>query len=328
MNWKNKTHYELLQVSPSADENIIRAAYRAMISRYHPDRYVPKSEAEEISKALNLALAVLIDPEKRTAYDESIRSRDGSTPNSTSPETKTDNGEKNHSQTNLNWLYLIILFFAAFNAISFFAFIPTVIAAAPLKLLRNRLTAYAISIIAFLMSYLIFVAASQVITADKTTKYSLPSQVPPDLSTSSVAVPPIAIQAPAPAPAPLAQPAPVKELQASQVNEASLREEEFAFNAIKAGIETRAIEDGALVSSESFAFIIAGTPNGFRLDSKELGTVYLGKSCDALSRKDGVGYWYQPNAGLVVKLAKRELFFPRQGLDYSGCPDPTLAPSD
>src|SRR4051794_6703045 len=80
MSWKGKTHYELLQVSPFADEGIIRAAYRVTISRYHPDRYSPKNEAEEISKALNLALHVLTDPERRKAYDESInRKRESDT---------------------------------------------------------------------------------------------------------------------------------------------------------------------------------------------------------------------------------------------------------
>ena len=33
-----ETYYELLQVSPTADLEIITAAYRALIRRHHPDR--------------------------------------------------------------------------------------------------------------------------------------------------------------------------------------------------------------------------------------------------------------------------------------------------
>jgi hypothetical protein len=60
--------YELLQVSPEADIEVIKAAYRARSKKVHPD--AGGSEAE--AKALNHAYEVLSDPTKRAAYDSSI----------------------------------------------------------------------------------------------------------------------------------------------------------------------------------------------------------------------------------------------------------------
>ena len=62
-------YYELLGVSQSADAKEIKAAYRKLALRYHPDKNPGDKEAEETFKSLNEAYAVLSDPEKRTRYD-------------------------------------------------------------------------------------------------------------------------------------------------------------------------------------------------------------------------------------------------------------------
>lgn len=50
---------------------VIDAAFRAMMRRYHPDTFAgPKAEAERRAKQLNEAFAVLRNPERRRAYDE------------------------------------------------------------------------------------------------------------------------------------------------------------------------------------------------------------------------------------------------------------------
>ncbi len=60
--------YEVLQVHPSAHPDVVSAAYRRLAQLYHPDKS-PSPEAHDRMKTLNLAWAVLKDPDKRAAYD-------------------------------------------------------------------------------------------------------------------------------------------------------------------------------------------------------------------------------------------------------------------
>ena len=68
---REETYYELLQVSPSADLEIITGAYRALIRRHHPDRN-PSPSAEATTKRLNEAWEVLSDPTRRADYDRTL----------------------------------------------------------------------------------------------------------------------------------------------------------------------------------------------------------------------------------------------------------------
>ena len=70
-----KDHYAILGVTPASEDVVIRAAYHALMRRYHPDAD-PSQEAAERSRAVNEAYAVLRDPERRARYDETLSSRD------------------------------------------------------------------------------------------------------------------------------------------------------------------------------------------------------------------------------------------------------------
>ena len=74
-----ESYYELLQVSPTADLEIITAAYRALIRRHHPDRN-PSPNADATSKRLNAAWEVLSDPAKRAEYDSTFAAGASSRP--------------------------------------------------------------------------------------------------------------------------------------------------------------------------------------------------------------------------------------------------------
>jgi hypothetical protein len=78
--------YEILQVHPSADPDIIQAAYRRLVLRYHPDRN-NSPEAAEIIRRLNQAYEVLSDPQRRVAYDRSRAERSSSRPTGSAQET-------------------------------------------------------------------------------------------------------------------------------------------------------------------------------------------------------------------------------------------------
>lgn len=68
-----KDYYETLGVSPEASDAEIKAAYRRLARRYHPD-VSKEAGAEERFKAVNEAYEALRDSAKRTAYDR-LRSR-------------------------------------------------------------------------------------------------------------------------------------------------------------------------------------------------------------------------------------------------------------
>ena len=72
---RDQNLYELLQVSENADQEIIQAAYRRLVLRYHPDRS-SEPNAAEMTQRLNDAYAILSDPVQRAEYD---RERRGST---------------------------------------------------------------------------------------------------------------------------------------------------------------------------------------------------------------------------------------------------------
>ena len=60
--------YEILQLHPSAEPDIIQAARRRLTLRYHPDRN-SSPEAAEVMLRVNYAYEILSDPEQRVAYD-------------------------------------------------------------------------------------------------------------------------------------------------------------------------------------------------------------------------------------------------------------------
>jgi curved DNA-binding protein len=64
-----KDYYQILGVSPDADEKTIRQAFRQLARQYHPDVNPGDKAAEEQFKAINEANQVLSDPEQRKKYD-------------------------------------------------------------------------------------------------------------------------------------------------------------------------------------------------------------------------------------------------------------------
>lgn len=70
------THYDVLQVSRSADPETIAAAHRSMVKRFHPDAWPKdKAKAEARIRAVNAAWEILGDVAKRAAYDREISGR-------------------------------------------------------------------------------------------------------------------------------------------------------------------------------------------------------------------------------------------------------------
>ncbi len=64
-----KDYYTILGVEPTADDKAIKAAYRKLARKYHPD-VSKERDAEDKFKEANEAYEVLGSPEKRAEYDE------------------------------------------------------------------------------------------------------------------------------------------------------------------------------------------------------------------------------------------------------------------
>ncbi len=60
--------YKVLQVDPEAEIDVIRAAYRGLARKYHPDKD-PSPEAAARMSAINVAWEILGDAASRSTYD-------------------------------------------------------------------------------------------------------------------------------------------------------------------------------------------------------------------------------------------------------------------
>jgi len=67
--WFDKDFYAVLGVSADADAKAIKAKYRKLARKYHPDNNPGDTAAEQRFKDIGEAYAVLSDPEQRKQYD-------------------------------------------------------------------------------------------------------------------------------------------------------------------------------------------------------------------------------------------------------------------
>ncbi len=82
-----RTHYENLTVARNAPLEVIRAAYRVLAQKYHPDRNRGDPDAARVMALLNEAYRVLSDSQLRLEHDQWIRSVEAATGNAhTMPE--------------------------------------------------------------------------------------------------------------------------------------------------------------------------------------------------------------------------------------------------
>lgn len=66
-----RTLYQVMQVDPYADPEVIEAAFKRLAMKYHPDRSTLPDAAARMRELIE-ARDVLADPRKRRAYDASI----------------------------------------------------------------------------------------------------------------------------------------------------------------------------------------------------------------------------------------------------------------
>lgn len=81
----SRTYYEILGVPGNASEREIKAAYHRLARQYHPDKVNEGTDPvrmEQEFTQISMAYNVIKDPEKRSAYDQTLelkRQQEGST---------------------------------------------------------------------------------------------------------------------------------------------------------------------------------------------------------------------------------------------------------
>jgi len=73
---KIHTHYDNLKVSRHAPQEVIRAAYKALSQKYHPDKNPGDERAARIMAIVNTAYNILSDPVRRKEHDDWISSEE------------------------------------------------------------------------------------------------------------------------------------------------------------------------------------------------------------------------------------------------------------
>ena len=87
------THYDNLKVARNAPPEVIRAAYKSLSQKYHPDRNPNNPEALRIMAIINASYGVLSDPKKRLDHDLWIEEQE---------QVKNEPSKSNQSQRNEN----------------------------------------------------------------------------------------------------------------------------------------------------------------------------------------------------------------------------------
>src|SRR5260370_4543620 len=66
---KNRDYYDVLGVQRNVSEEEVKRAYRKLAVKFHPDKNPDDPHAEEKFKEIGEAYDVLMDDDKRAAYD-------------------------------------------------------------------------------------------------------------------------------------------------------------------------------------------------------------------------------------------------------------------
>lgn len=68
---RGRTFYQVLQVDPAADHEVIEAAFRRLALKYHPDTTSSEYDAGRLREIIQ-ARDLLLNPDRRAEYDASL----------------------------------------------------------------------------------------------------------------------------------------------------------------------------------------------------------------------------------------------------------------
>lgn len=94
------THYDNLKVTRNAPLEVIRAAYKSLSQKYHPDRNLSNPEFARIMTIINTSYEVLSDPTKRMEHDSWIAEKESPPSEKTTPPNTSHAAKSGQIQTN------------------------------------------------------------------------------------------------------------------------------------------------------------------------------------------------------------------------------------
>jgi len=97
----SQTFYQILGLDPKAEDVVIKAAYKALAQKYHPDKAKGnKDKATQLIVRLNTAYQTLMDANSRLKYDQKLeqinKTRQDASPNASKAQPSTQPSQ--HSQ--------------------------------------------------------------------------------------------------------------------------------------------------------------------------------------------------------------------------------------
>lgn len=70
------THYDTLKITHDAPPEVVRAAYKVLAHKYHPDHNIGDAEAVQMMQMVNEAYRILSHPDKRKEHDNWIKTQE------------------------------------------------------------------------------------------------------------------------------------------------------------------------------------------------------------------------------------------------------------
>ena len=112
------TYYDVLQVERDATPDGVRAAYRKLAQKYHPDKMPGNANASRAMAAINAAYEVLSDSHRRAEHDLWIRRAERTAlPLPPGPAVPKDLWDVLHPATSWPWYLLFCTFVIAFGTV-------------------------------------------------------------------------------------------------------------------------------------------------------------------------------------------------------------------
>jgi len=107
-----RNYYEVLNVSETASDEVIRAAFKVLSLRHHPDRNNNSAESVKAMQLLNDAHATLTDSKRRSDYDAKLRYLRAQVPADSgvsSRQTETPKSPSNQQSARREWWRTLML---------------------------------------------------------------------------------------------------------------------------------------------------------------------------------------------------------------------------
>ena len=126
---KVRTHYDNLKVSRDAPIEVIRAAYKSLSQKYHPDRNPNDENAERTIRLINEAYEVLSAPASREQHDKWIKSEEWKLTHKVDPASAPPSSQARAKPTSTStdkpmprWLWVALsIILAPINAVLYVA---------------------------------------------------------------------------------------------------------------------------------------------------------------------------------------------------------------